>query len=226
MHTCENPIDHPVATDTTTTTTTTTTTSTKKNNKYNSDITNDKYVQISLLFSTFDVDDWTTTIDIDNDNRQTPTTNLDIGHDSRQPTASDDDDDDDDDNGDRRRNMHIGSVVGNELAPASPSCPEAPRQVGRLGCPSIDSPGEATPCPRHVAGFPRCALKLKTQFDDREVERSSSRPVRAPLPGGCGTRPTSETEPGGILYRAHHFEPGRLLPQHPILCEERNAARL
>ena len=101
MHTCENIIDHPVATDTTTTTTTTT-----NNNKHNSDITNDKYVVVSPLFSTFDIDDSTTIIDLDHDNRHTPTTYLDTDHDGRQPTANDNNDDacndDDDDNDDKQ----------------------------------------------------------------------------------------------------------------------------
>ena len=39
------------------------------------------------------------------------------------------------------------------------------------------------------------------------------------------TMATSGADPGGMQYREPHVEHGRLLPEYPVLCEERNARR-
>ena len=69
LHKCERLVDvtlHPSST-TTTTNTTYTTTSTTSTTNDNVDTIKDKYVVISPLFSTFDVDDTTTILDVDSD---------------------------------------------------------------------------------------------------------------------------------------------------------------
>ena len=69
------------------------------------------------------------------------------------------------------------------------------------------------------------SMPHKTEFGDREVERSSSRPVRARIPLRSTTT-HGGAEPGGMQYRAHYVEPGRPLPEHsPCHAQAGNAAR-
>ena len=92
MHECESLIDHP-----STTTTTKTTTLTTNNDKHNNDAHIGKYVVLSPLLSTFDVDDSTTTIDIESNDKQSSNRPLDPTTPTTTTTVDDVDDNNDDD---------------------------------------------------------------------------------------------------------------------------------
>ena len=75
--------------------------------------------------------------------------------------------------------MHIGRLMGG--CHTSSTCPLMVKALGSPGCQGIDPPGEPPHQQDALVGS-SCEADDKTEFGDREVEHSSSRPVKAPLP--------------------------------------------
>ena len=106
--------------------------------------------------------------------------------------------------------MQISKTEG---MPHADGMPPSHKALESPGCPPIRVPGEPPSGQDASRGFVKRSTPHKTEFGDREVARSSSRPVKARIPFQSTATHTG-AEPGGMQYRAHYVEPGRPLPEH------------
>ena len=88
----------------------------------------------------------------------------------------------------------------------------------------IEVPSEP-PHPQDARVGSSCATDAKTEFGDREVERSSSGPSRHQYQLEAPRGQRLEPFPGGIHTGEHNDEPGRLLPEHPSAEPQRRSSR-